>query len=100
MRKFTKVVKRDRKLSQEQITEFNEIVALQNELVKQTNEYPDDPDIKELEQEVIKLANEALRYKDDFLATPIEEPIEYEVDMELFEELKQRVENFKKLVAL
>lgn len=100
MRKFTKVVKRDRKLSQEQITEFNEIVALQNELVKQTNEYPDDPDIKELEQEVIKLANEALRYKDAFLATPIEEPIEYEVDMELFEELKQRVENFKKLVAL
>ena len=100
MRKFTKVVKRDRKLSQEQITEFNEIVALQNELVKQTNEYPDDPDIKELEQEVIKLANEALRYKDDFLATPIEEPIEYDVDMELFEELKQRVENFKKLVAL
>ena len=100
MRKFTKVVKRDRKLSQEQITEFNEIVALQNELVKQTALYPDDPDIKELEQEVIKLANEALRYKDDFLATPIEEPIEYEVDMELFEELKQRVENFKKLVAL
>lgn len=100
MRKFTKTVKIDRKLSQEQITEFNEIVALQNELVKQTNEYPDDPDIKELQQEVIKLANEALRYKDDFLATPIEEPREFDVDMELFEELKRRVENFKKLVAL
>lgn len=100
MRKFTKTVKIDRKLSQEQITEFNEIVALQNELVKQTNEYPDDPDIKELQQEVIKLANEALKYKDDFLATPIEEPLEFDVDMELFEELKQRVENFKKLVAL
>lgn len=100
MRKFTKTVKIDRKLSQEQITEFNEIVALQNELVKQTNGYPDDPDIKELQQEVIKLANEALRYKDDFLATPIEEPREFDVDMELFEELKQRVENFKKLVAL
>ena len=100
MRKFVKTVKLERKLSQEQIREFNEIVALQNDLVKQTNQYPDDPDIKELEQEVIRLANEALRYKDDFLATPIEEIKEYDVDMELFEELKQRVENFKKLVAL
>lgn len=100
MRKFTKTIKRDRKLSQEQIKEFNEIVALQNELVKQTALYPDDENIKELQQEVIRLANEAERAKDDFLATPIEEIKEYDVDMELLEEIRHRVENFKKLVAL
>lgn len=100
MRKFTKTIKRDRKLSQEQIKEFNEIVALQNELVKQTALYPDDENIKELEREVIRLANEAERAKDDFLATPIEEIKEYDVDMELLEEIRHRVENFKKLVAL
>lgn len=100
MRKFTKTIKRDRKLSQEQVREFNEIVALQNELVKQTGLYPDDENIKELEREVIRLANEAERAKDEFLATPIEEIKEYDVDMELLEEIRHRVENFKKLVAL
>lgn len=100
MKKFTKIVKRDRKLSQEQFDEFNEIVALQNELLRQTSQYPDDENIKELEREILKLSNQAERDKDNYLATPIEEPIDYDVDMELFEEMKQRVANFKKLVAL
>lgn len=100
MRKFTRTVKRDRVLSQEQIKEFNEIVALQNELLKQTSNYPDDEFIKELEQEILKLSNQAVVDKDNYLATPIEEIKDYDVDMELFEEMKQRVANFKKLVAL
>lgn len=100
MRKFTRTIKRDRKLSQEQIKEFNDIVALQNELLKQTSQYPDDDFIKELEQEILKLSNQAVTDKDNYLAVPIEDIKEYDVDMELFEEMKQRVANFKKLVAL
>lgn len=100
MRRFTKIEKIDRKLSQEQIIEYNKIDSLFETIMKQISQYPDDPDIEELKQEVIKLANEALTDRDNYLATPIEKPIVYDVDMELFEELKQSVANFKKLVAL
>ena len=100
MRKFTKTVKRDRQLSQEQLREFNEIKESYETIMKQFAQYPDDPDIKELENEVISLAMEADNSKNEYLATPIEEIVEYDVDMELFDEIKQRVENFKKLVAL
>ncbi len=100
MRKFTKTVKRDRALSQAQVKEYQEIGRLFEAIMKQTSLYPDDPDIKELEQEVIKLATEADNSKNEYLATPIEEILEYDVDMELVDEIKQRIENFKKLVAL
>ena len=100
MRKFTKTVKRDRQLSQEQLREYDGIRESYQTIMKQIGQYPDDPDIKELENEVISLAMEADNSKNEYLATPIEEIVEYEVDMELFDEIKQRVENFKKLVAL
>lgn len=100
MRKFTKTVKRDRQLSQEQLREYDGIRESYETIMKQLAQYPDDPDIKELENEVIRLAMEADNSKNEYLATPIEEIVEYDVDMELFDEIKQRVENFKKLVAL
>lgn len=100
MRKFTKTIKRDRQLSQEQLREYDGIRESYETIMKQIGQYPDDPDIKELENEVISLAMEADNSKNEYLAVPIEEIVEYDVDMELFDEIKQRVENFKKLVAL
>lgn len=100
MRKFTKTINRDRQLSQEQLREYDGIRESYETIMKQLAQYPDDPDIKELENEVIRLAMEADNSKNEYLAVPIEEIVEYDVDMELFDEIKQRVENFKKLVAL
>ena len=71
-----------------------------NELVKQLDQYPDDKYIEELRNEAYNLMVGLKDAKDVYLATPIEEVITYDVDLEILDEIKRRVENFKKSVAL
>lgn len=100
MRKFTRPVSYERKLSQNLATEYDSIIDLYNELVKQLDQYPDDEYIEELRNEVYNLMVGLKDAKDVYLATPIEEVITYDVDLEILDEIKRRVENFKKSVAL
>ena len=100
MRKFTRPVSYERKLSQNLATEYDSIIDLYNELVKQLDQYPDDEYIEELRNEAYNLMVGLKEAKDVYLATPIEEVITYDVDLEILDEIKRRVENFKKSVAL
>lgn len=100
MRKFTRPVSYERKLSQTLATEYDSIIDLYNELVKQLDQYPDDKYIEELRNEAYNLMVGLKDAKDVYLATPIEEVITYDVDLEILDEIKRRVENFKKSVAL
>lgn len=100
MRKFTRPVSYERKLSQNLATEYDSIIDLYNELVKQLDQYPDDKYIEELRNEAYNLMVGLKDAKDVYLATPIEEVITYDVDLEILDEIKRRVENFKKSVAL
>ena len=100
MRKFTRPVSYERKLSQNLATEYDSIIDLYNELVKQLDQYPDDEYIEELRNETYNLMVGLKDAKDVYLATPIEDVITYDVDLEILDEIKRRVENFKKSVAL
>ena len=100
MRKYTRVVKRDRQLSQEAAKEFESLVEEFNELLRQGKQYHDDPYISEITDEIIKIVQEADAKREEYLNTPIEEVVEFDYDLDLVESIKQRVANFKKLIAL
>ena len=100
MRKLTRPIQYERKLSQTLATEYDSIIDLYNELVKQFDQYPDDEYIEELRNETYNLMVGLKESKDTYLATPIEEVITYDVDLEILDEIKRRIENFKKSVAL
>lgn len=92
MRKFTK----PRKLTTTQYNEYMAAADLYSLLIKQTALYPNDPDIQAFVEELNELKSSLDTAREEY----INNGIEYDFDLDAYEEFKRAVENFKKSVAL
>lgn len=92
MRKF----KKPRKLNTDQFNKYTMASDLYSLLIKQASAYPEDPDIQAFVEEINDLKTSLDTSREEY----INNGIEYEFDLDTYEEFKRAVENFKQSIAL
>lgn len=92
MRKFKKA----RNLNTDQFNKYTMASDLYSKLIKQASAYPEDPDIQAFVEEINELKASIDTSREEY----INNGIEYEFDLDTYEEFKKAVENFKQSIAL
>lgn len=99
MTQLRQKVFRKRTLSQKEINAYNEAVNAFNDLAKKLNKYESDKYIADIYNDLSKRIKDMELAKDNYLNTPVEEIITYNVEDGEVENVIKLVENFMKLIA-
>lgn len=100
MTKLRRKILKERTLTQEQILAFNDAANKFKELAPRLTKYDSDEYIVGIYEDLVKKLQEMEDAKNQYLETPIEDFINYDIDEEDIKAVKQAIENFMKLVAL